>query len=182
MPARRGNQYAKGNKGGGAPTKYMPEYVDIAARLCEKGLIDGEIADVLGVCERTIHSWKLAHEEFSAALERSKGLVNDMVEQTLIMKAQGFERKVEKATASGKSVMINEYFPPDFSSIKLWLQNRMPDVYRDRTEKNITHNISDGLRAALEDMSERSRLLRAERARLANPAKSIEHKAELVGK
>ena len=30
-------------------------------------------------------------------------------------------------------------------------------------------------------MSERSRLRRAERARLANPAKRIEHKAEVVG-
>jgi uncharacterized protein YjcR len=73
MPAPRDTQYAKGNKGGkGGPSKFQPEYIEIATRLCVRGLTDGDIAEVLGVSERTIHSWKLQHEEFAAALKRSK--------------------------------------------------------------------------------------------------------------
>jgi len=53
MPAPTGNQYARGNKGGrGGPSKFEPEYIEIASRLCERGLTDAEIAEVLGVSER----------------------------------------------------------------------------------------------------------------------------------
>jgi uncharacterized protein YjcR len=129
MSAPKNNQYAKGNKGGGAPTKYKPEYIHIAARLCEKGPTDREIAEVLGVCERTFHNWKLAHEEFSAALERAKEVANEKVEQPLIMRALGFEREVEKVSG-GRIFRFTEYFPPELSAIRLWLRNRMPEVYR----------------------------------------------------
>jgi hypothetical protein len=34
MPAQKANQYAKGNKGGrGGPSKYKPEFIDIAQAL-----------------------------------------------------------------------------------------------------------------------------------------------------
>jgi predicted transcriptional regulator len=113
MPAPKSNHYAKGNKGGkGGPGKFQSEYIEIAARLCERGLTDEDIAEVLGVSERTIHSWKLRHEEFAAALKRNKELANAIVEASLFKRANGFEHEVEKATASGKKVTIKEYFPP----------------------------------------------------------------------
>ena len=31
----------------------------------------------------------------------------------MVMRASGFERKIEKATAIGRKVGINEYFPPE---------------------------------------------------------------------
>ena len=49
MAAPKDNQYAKGNKGGkGGRSKYKPEYVEIATRLCERGLIEAGIPVVLG--------------------------------------------------------------------------------------------------------------------------------------
>ena len=71
-----------------------------------------EIAQTLNVTARTLRMWKVAHEEFAVALKRSKEVHDDMIEATLIMKANGYERKVQKATASGKVVTVNEYFPP----------------------------------------------------------------------
>jgi hypothetical protein len=43
--------------------------------------------------------------------------------------------EVEKATASGKKVKIKEYYPPDVGALRLWLQNRMPEAYREKIEQ-----------------------------------------------
>ena len=79
---------------------------------------------MLGVSEPTIHSWKLKHEEFALALKRSKVVIDEKVKESLLQRATGFERKVQKATASGRVVTIEEYFPPDVRAQQLWLQAR----------------------------------------------------------
>jgi hypothetical protein len=85
---------------------------------------------VLGVCEKTIHSWKIRHEEFATALARGKETMNALVEESLVQRALGFEREVEKVSG-GRTLKIKEYFPPDVAAARIWLQNRMPEVYRE---------------------------------------------------
>jgi predicted transcriptional regulator len=115
--APKGNTYATGNKGGkGGPSKYKPEYIDIATRLCDRGLTDAEIAEVLGVSEPTIHAWKLKHEEFALALKRTKDEANAIVEASLFKRANGFEKEVEKVFHTGKRMKVKEYFPPEAHS------------------------------------------------------------------
>jgi hypothetical protein len=88
MPASKANQYGKGNKGGkGGPSKFRPEYIEIATRLCDRGLTDAEIAEVLGISEPAIHSWKLKHEEFALALKRSKVVIDEKVKESLLLTA-----------------------------------------------------------------------------------------------
>ncbi|MDQ3706389.1 MAG: hypothetical protein M3437_14465 [Chloroflexota bacterium] len=53
----------------------------------------------------------------------------DRLEATMVMRANGFERKIEKATASGRKVVINEYFPPETAAGKFLLQHRRPEVF-----------------------------------------------------
>ena len=164
MPAPTGNQYAKANKGGkGGPSKFKPEYIEIATRLCERGLTDAEIAEVLGVSEPTIHSWKLKHEEFALALTRSKEQANAIVEASLFKRANGFEREVDKATASGKKVTIKEYFPPDVAAQRLWLQNRMPEVYREKVEQKHTLSSDDAFLKFLEHLDDQGRAKREQK-------------------
>lgn len=161
MPAPKGNHYAKGNKGGkGGPGKFQSEYIEIAARLCERGLTDEDIAEVLGVSERTIHSWKLRHEEFAAALKRNKELANAIVEASLFKRANGFEHEVEKATASGKKVKIKEYVPPDVGALRLWLQNRMPEVYREKVEQKRLLSADEGFLKFLERLDAKAKFER----------------------
>jgi hypothetical protein len=76
------------------------------------------------------------HEEFALALRRTKERVNEVVEQSLFKRAVGFEREVEKVFVTGKRITMNEYFPPSVAVQRLWLQNRMPEVYRERTDRN----------------------------------------------
>jgi hypothetical protein len=76
----------------GRPTKYTEALLPAVSGLVFRGLTDVEIAQVLGVAERTIYAWKLAHPEFAQTLERAKEVANEKVEQSLIMRALGFER------------------------------------------------------------------------------------------
>jgi hypothetical protein len=70
MPARKGNQYANANKGGGRPEKYRPEYAEQARKLCQLGFTDEGLANFFGVDERTINRWKIEREEFLSARGR----------------------------------------------------------------------------------------------------------------
>ena len=47
MPAPMGNKNAKGNKGGGRPTKFKKEFSKIAYQMCLLGAKDEEIAKLL---------------------------------------------------------------------------------------------------------------------------------------
>ena len=170
MPAPKFNQYAKGNKGGnGAPSKFKPEYVDIARRLCERGLTDEEIATILGVCERTIHSWKLLNEEFAAALKRAKDEANAIVEASLFKRANAFYYETEKVFHTGRRAKVTEYALPDVGAQRLWLQNRMPEVYREKTVTKHQLSADEAFLRFLDMMDEQAKLERAERARVIEP-------------
>jgi hypothetical protein len=173
MAPPKGNQYAKGNPGGGCKTKYRPEYVSIARNLCARGLTDAEIADVLGVAESTLHVWRLKHEEFAEALRRTKNEANAIVEASLYKRANGFHYETERVT-HGRKVVVREYALPDVGAQRLWLQSRMPEIYRE--QKQVKHQLSmdDAFLRFLDHLDEKAKLERARNARL------IEHRPELV--
>jgi len=184
MPAPKGNQYASGNKGGGRKTAYKPEYAEQAHKLCQTGFTDQMMGQFFQVNESTINRWKLEHEEFLQALGVGKDVADAVVERNTFNAINGFTRVVKKVVGQGKNARVEdveEYYPPQAGAGLKWLAVRQPEKYQQKTEQKPADLVSEGLRATLEVMSERSRLLRAERACLANPAKSIEHKAEVVG-
>ena len=184
MPAPKGNQYARGNKGGGRKTSYKTEYAEQAHKLCQTGFTDQMLGQFFEVNESTINRWKLEHEEFVQALRVGKDVADAVVERSTFIAINGFTRVVKKVVGQGKNARVEEveeYYPPQAGAGLKWLAARQPEQYQQKAEQKPELSVSEGLRATLEVMSERSRLLRAERARLANQAKSIEHKAEVVG-
>jgi hypothetical protein len=141
----------------GQPTKYDPAFIPVVQNLVARGFINTEIADTLNIDERTLYNWKREHEDFAAALVRSKDQIDDMVEATLLMKAQGFERKVQKATASGKVVTVTEYFQPSDSAIQFWLKNRRPEQYREQRDVNVKHGVEQGFLSFLSRLDDKAR-------------------------
>ena len=105
---------------------------------------------------------------FSAALKLGSELAADMVERSLFRMAMGFERVTEKRTASGKKLVIKEYFPPQVGAASKFLACKRRHVWAEKnvTELQHTIDIDAGLRAALAEMSERGRRERIERAKL----------------
>src|SRR5215207_9205334 len=82
MPAPKSNQNAKGNRGG-RPTLYKPEFTAQAAKACQAGFTDQELADLFGVAVSIISAWKAEHVEFSEALKAGKAEADDRVERAL---------------------------------------------------------------------------------------------------
>lgn len=91
------------------------EQVEIIASL---GMIDSEIAIILGISERTLNYWK-RNSEFLQSLKRGKLKADFQIAKSLY----------EKAKRGDTTAMI------------FWLKNRQPDRWRDRQQ----HELSGGL-------------------------------------
>ena len=94
----------------GRPTKYAPEYADIAFRLSLLGMTDGQMAKFFEVAHSTLSLWKLEHEEFSDALKKGKEYADGKVASALFTKA----------------------VDGDVTAQIFWLKNRQPGLWRDR--------------------------------------------------
>jgi len=147
MSARRGNSYAKGNKGGGRKSEYRQIYSDQVEILSKLGAIDLEIAEIFAVSEQTINVWKKKHKEFSLALKRGKDLADARVAMRLHERAMGFEHNSEEikvvsnGAGLGSSVVrvpVRKIYPPDTTAAIFWLKNRQKDKWGDRSEIDIT--------------------------------------------
>jgi hypothetical protein len=165
MPAPKGNEYAKGNRGGARPTKYKPDYPGMVRKLCEKGFTDEDIAETLGISISTLHQWKVKHEEFYEALQRGKDEANRCVENSLFKRANGFHYETEKVS-NGRPMKVTEYALPDVGAQRLWLQNRMPEVYREQQNVKHTLNMDQAFLRFLDQMEEQAKLERAQNAKL----------------
>ena len=136
MAAPKGNKFAKGNKGGGRPTLYKPEYAAMAFHVALLGATDEDLAAVFGIGETTLNSWKKEHEEFSDALKRGKTQADATVAASLYNRAVGYVgRKTVTATFQGQILdvqEVEEYVGPDTTAAIFWLKNRQRDKWRDR--------------------------------------------------
>jgi hypothetical protein len=125
----------------GRPSKYKPEYAAVARALCKRGATDYELADEFKVDVRTILRWKVAHDDFCQALKVHKEDFDDQIERGLAQRANGFTMETEKIFCHMGKVTrakVLEYHPPDVGAAKLWLTNRRPDKWRDKTSTELT--------------------------------------------
>lgn len=119
------------------PTKYKPEYVKIAQKMCELGAIEPEIADALDVELETIRRWKLKYPEFCGAIKTGKEPSDDRVETSLYRRALGYSHPdVDIRVIEGEIVQtpIIKHYPPDTGACIFWLKNRRPDQWREKRE------------------------------------------------
>jgi hypothetical protein len=171
MPAPKGNQYAKANKGGGRPAKYRPEYAEQARKLCQLGLTDEGLANFFGVDERTINRWKIEREEFLSALRIGKEVADDIVERSTFIAIAGHTKRVKKIVGHGKAKRVEkveEYHPPQAGNGLKWLAARKPHIYRQQAEQTQKLDIGKVWLKVLEDITERGK------------REQIEHKQFLI--
>ena len=123
---------------GGAPTKYQKSYNEQSRKLCLMGYTDKQLAGFFEVSESTINKWKLDHPLFSESLKAGKQIADSEVALSLYEKAIGYSCKDTKfATHEGKITDEKEYtknYPPCPISIKYWLNNRQPELWREKSE------------------------------------------------
>ncbi len=122
----------------GRPSKYRPEFVEQAKKLCRLGATDLEIADFFGITVRTLFNWKNEHDDFFHALNESKTIPDERVERSLFHRAIGYEHDEVDIRVIDHQIVktqIRKYYPPDTTACIFWLKNRRPDLWRDKREE-----------------------------------------------
>lgn len=119
------------------PTKFKPEYVEQARKLCKLGATDRELADFFGVVESTLNLWKIEHAEFSESLKVAKEEADARVERSLYQRAVGYSHPdVHVSNYQGEVTLTNiiKVHPPETVACIFWLKNRQPEAWRDKIE------------------------------------------------
>lgn len=121
----------------GRPTAYKPEYAKQARKYCLLGATDIQLADFFEVCEKTIYTWKQKNPDFLQATKRGKVVADANVAERLYQRAMGYthdEEKIFQYEGQPVRVKTKKHYPPDTQAASLWLRNRQPDKWRDRTD------------------------------------------------
>lgn len=137
--APKGNQNAKGNRGGGRPSLYHAGLPSAVYRMALLGATDAEMSAVIGVDVSTFDSWKTKHVEFSQALKDGKTAADGHVAQALYHRALGYSHEAVKIFLPAGAeepvvVPFSQHYPPDTGAAKHWLNNRRPQNWRERVE------------------------------------------------
>lgn len=128
-------------RGRGRPTKYNPDLLPQIEKIVSIfGSTDEKLAEFLEVNRDTILEWKNQYPEFSGAIKKGKDVYDaNNVETSLLKRALGYTKKVERVTRLGEVVQCEEEVPPDPVSCFFWLKNRHPERWKDRQE--IDHRV-----------------------------------------
>lgn len=136
------------------PSKYKPEMVEQATKLCALGATDIEIADFFRVNIATLYRWKNEHAEFCEALKVAKDIADQRVERSLFARANGYEHpEVHVSNYQGVVTLtpLRKIYPPDTTAAIFWLKNRKPEQWRDK--QDLVHSGNVTIAATAEDVS-----------------------------
>ena len=137
MPAKKGNKYAVGNKGGGRRPQYIKSYNDLAYKYCLLGATNAQLADYFGVTEQSINRWKNKYKDFKFALQKGKQVADAEVAHQLFKRATGYKHPEDKifCNSDGEvtTVKTTKHYPPDTGAAFIWLKNRAG--WRDRQDQ-----------------------------------------------
>jgi hypothetical protein len=126
-----------GGPGRGRPEGYHPRFVEIARAMCRLGATDFDLAQEFGVRTETIWYWRCKYPEFSNSTLEGKEAFDNRIERSLAQRAAGYSYHSEKVFQYEGTIVraeTVEHVPPDVSAIRLWLMNRRPDKWRDKSE------------------------------------------------
>lgn len=148
-------------QGGGRPTAYRAAFCKVAQAMVKLGATDREVAEAIGISERTLHEWKHKHPKFLQSLNKAaKKPANKRVEVSLYRRATGYsfdaeeivpyDHVIEHRGPDGKithiertkavlRVPVVKHVPPDTTAIIYWSKNRDPDRWRDKRDLTLAN-------------------------------------------
>jgi transposase len=146
MTMAGGRESRSSEHGRGRPTAYKQAFAAQAAKLCELGATDDELADFFEVHRATIYRWKHEHDEFCDAVKTGKDVADERVERSLYQKATGYnvteeqavKIKVEQHKEEVEVIQVEKHVPADTTAAIFWLKNRRKDDWRDKTETAVS--------------------------------------------
>lgn len=115
------------------------------------GLTNIQIAENMGIAERTLTEWIARFPAISAALKTGKEPVDTQVENALLKRALGYDyeetiTEVEDL-GGGKTKKhvkrVTRHVAPDTTAQIFWLKNRKPKQWRDKIEAAVGADTED---------------------------------------
>jgi hypothetical protein len=137
----------------GRPSKYDSIDLVQVEKLASLGLIDTEIASILGVCEKTLNVYK-KKPEFLQAIKKGKDKADAKVIESLYRRATGYEHKEDKIFQhNGEPVIVptTKHYPPDVTAMIFWLKNRRSKYWRDK--QDVEHSGSMHQEISMKELS-----------------------------
>lgn len=132
----------------GRPTWYNVELDDQVYKLALLGQTDEEMAATIGVPVGTFNRWKANKRYFREAIARGKGAADGEVAAALFERAKGYSHKAVKIFAPKddqsppRIVEYTEHYPPDTPAASLWLRNRQPKHWREKTDIDLKADLT----------------------------------------
>jgi len=113
----------------------------IIRALAQAGHTNAEMANLLNVSSKCLWQWRDKYPEVKAALEDGKSVIDQMVVDALVKRAQGYKYEETEVKGhvdeNGKFVGLREaktikkFMASDVTACIFWLKNRRPDEWRD---------------------------------------------------
>ena len=128
-------------KKNGRPSKFSKIDLKQVERLGGLGMIDMEIAYILGVSEKTLNTYKKKHSKFLQSLKKGKAAADIKVLESLYDRATGHHIE-ESVMIDGKKETIKKYFPADTTAMIFWIKNRRAD-FRDTKDRSSHTDLSE---------------------------------------
>ena len=144
IPGKKANQTKpkaepRKSKKMGRPTKFTPKMKEHIILLTRHGLIDTEIAAIVGISYVSLYDWKKNNPDFSKAIKKGKQEADSPMEASAWQRGMGYSHPEEKifCNALGDVTRVEtiKRYPPDPASFIFWLCNRHPDKWK-RNEEN----------------------------------------------
>jgi hypothetical protein len=135
----------------GRPSKYKPEYAELARKLCLMGATDARLAELLEVNQDTITEWKKVYPEFSVSIREGREIADAEVAASLYHRAKGYSHQEDDIKMFQGAIIVTptvKHYPPDTAAASLWLRNRQGGAWRDKVE-----NVHTGVDGAPIDMN-----------------------------
>lgn len=130
---------------GGRPTKFDKAQMLLIEYMAKEGKTDKEMAEAVGVTERTINNWKKDYPQYFQPLKDWKAEADEKVERALYQRATGYVTKDTKMFCHEGMIVAEDYekhYPPDPTSMIFWLKNRNPQKWRDKIDVAQTGEIN----------------------------------------
>lgn len=131
----------------GRKTDFTQEKAHKIVELFKAGKTEEEVSRILGIHVNTLYNWKLKNAEFLWAVREAKEVADDLVEAALFTRAVGFEHKSVKIMSYEGHSFEHEYterVPPDTNAAYIWLRNRRPEKWKEKSELEVsTTNLAE---------------------------------------
>lgn len=126
-------------KAKGRPTKYnshVEPHLPSVKRWLVQGKTIEEIADLCDVNADSLYVYMSKYDDFSEMIKKGRAAQNDRVVNSLYRKALGYTfDEVTIIEKDGKIVekkTIKRHYPASDTAIAIWLNNRLPNEWRQR--------------------------------------------------